>query len=200
MERMHHVHLVQHVYLRMWRGEPTSGRELSTFEDPAEVLVSYGHAAMRGLLVLVLLAGARSLPAQTTADLGAYISRHGIGVHVGGSVSRMSAFGRAEGGLTTGVHALGLRYKVLRPSDGAFVASVFGGRGSCVSVTLGERGTGCDGDWHSLIGASMGAELRSGSRGAVFVDAQRFHFPDGSTDIARWSFAAGYLFHISLDD
>lgn len=37
MERLHHVHVVQRIYLQMWLGEPSRGRELSTFADLAEV-------------------------------------------------------------------------------------------------------------------------------------------------------------------
>lgn len=37
MERLHHVHVVQRIYLQMWLGNPDRGRELSTFADLAEV-------------------------------------------------------------------------------------------------------------------------------------------------------------------
>lgn len=37
MERLHHVHVVQRIYLQMWLGDPDRGRELSTFGDISEV-------------------------------------------------------------------------------------------------------------------------------------------------------------------
>lgn len=37
MERLHHVHQVQRIYLDMWRGTPSRGRELTTFGSLAEV-------------------------------------------------------------------------------------------------------------------------------------------------------------------
>ena len=37
MERLHHVHVVQRIYLQMWLGNSDPGRELSTFADLAEV-------------------------------------------------------------------------------------------------------------------------------------------------------------------
>lgn len=37
MERLHHVHVVQRIYLQMWRGTPDRGREFATFADLAEV-------------------------------------------------------------------------------------------------------------------------------------------------------------------
>jgi uncharacterized damage-inducible protein DinB len=37
IERLHHVHVVQRIYLQMWRGTPDRGRELATFADLAEV-------------------------------------------------------------------------------------------------------------------------------------------------------------------
>jgi uncharacterized damage-inducible protein DinB len=37
MARLHHVHLVQRIYLQMWLGKPDRGRELETFTDLAEV-------------------------------------------------------------------------------------------------------------------------------------------------------------------
>lgn len=37
MERLHHVHVVQRIYLQMWRGNSDPGRELSSFADLAEV-------------------------------------------------------------------------------------------------------------------------------------------------------------------
>ena len=37
MECLHHVHVVQRIYLQMWLGEPNRGRRLSTFADLAEV-------------------------------------------------------------------------------------------------------------------------------------------------------------------
>ena len=37
MERLHHVHVVQRIYLQMWRGVPDRGRELATFADLREV-------------------------------------------------------------------------------------------------------------------------------------------------------------------
>lgn len=37
MERLHHVHVVQRIYLQMWLRAPNRGRELSTFTDLSEV-------------------------------------------------------------------------------------------------------------------------------------------------------------------
>ena len=37
MERLHHVHVVQRIYLQMWLGDPDRGRELSAFADITEV-------------------------------------------------------------------------------------------------------------------------------------------------------------------
>lgn len=37
VERLHHIHLVQRIYLQMWLNHPERGRELSTFSGPAEV-------------------------------------------------------------------------------------------------------------------------------------------------------------------
>jgi uncharacterized damage-inducible protein DinB len=37
MERLHHIHVVQHIYLRMWLGSPEPGREVTDFADLAEV-------------------------------------------------------------------------------------------------------------------------------------------------------------------
>lgn len=37
MERLHHVHQVQRIYVDMWRGAPSRGRELATFGSLAEV-------------------------------------------------------------------------------------------------------------------------------------------------------------------
>ena len=38
MERLHHIHMVQRIYLRMWQGAPDRGRELDSFQDLQEVL------------------------------------------------------------------------------------------------------------------------------------------------------------------
>jgi len=43
MERLHHVHVVQHVYLQIWQGQPHDVRELSTFGTLADL-----HAWARG--------------------------------------------------------------------------------------------------------------------------------------------------------
>lgn len=37
MERLHHIHVVQRIYLQMWLGQPNRGRELSAFNDLLEV-------------------------------------------------------------------------------------------------------------------------------------------------------------------
>lgn len=37
MARLHHIHVVQYIYMRMWSGEPGLGRELATFRDLEEV-------------------------------------------------------------------------------------------------------------------------------------------------------------------
>jgi hypothetical protein len=153
----------------------------------------------RALLVLTVVVGARPLPAQTTMDLGGYISRHGIGVHAGAGVPRVSLFARAERWSTT-LQTAGVRAQVIALSDGGIVASFFGGRGSCPSVLFGERGTGCDDRWHKLLGGSLGVEIQSGRGGAVFAEAQRLHVVDASSDIPEWSFAAGYMFRLQRRD
>lgn len=37
MERLHHIHVVQHIYLKMWLGSPEPGRELADFADLSEI-------------------------------------------------------------------------------------------------------------------------------------------------------------------
>jgi uncharacterized damage-inducible protein DinB len=37
MERLHHIHEVQRIYLQMWLDDPDRGRELATFADLGEV-------------------------------------------------------------------------------------------------------------------------------------------------------------------
>lgn len=52
MERLHHIHVVQHIYLGMWLGSPERGRELADFADLAEVRrwARAGHADLAAYL------------------------------------------------------------------------------------------------------------------------------------------------------
>ncbi len=59
-ERLHHIHLVQWVYLQVWRGDPFEPRELDTFESLAEI-----HTWARGFYREL----AEYLPTVTEAGL-----------------------------------------------------------------------------------------------------------------------------------
>jgi hypothetical protein len=161
--------------------------------------VNLRHARSAWMLASVLCASIlTTLPAsgqQTHVDLGLYLSRHGPGLHAGFGSAALSGYVRAEQ-WSTAVRTAGLRLRLAAPSDGNVYVAGMIGSGRCPSVLIGERGTGCDDEWHTLYGGALGLEVLNGRRGVVFAEVQRLHIADGSEDIPEWSFAVGYMLRL----
>lgn len=65
MERLHHIHVVQHIYLGMWLGRPERGRELADFADLAEVQ-GWARAGHAGLATYLGDLDPQTLPSPVT--------------------------------------------------------------------------------------------------------------------------------------
>lgn len=146
-----------------------------------------------GVIGLLLVPVMSPVQAQSVhASIGGFAARHGAGIEIDGGMRHVSLFVRAEGFEST-LASGGLRAR-LRLTGGSIYVSGFVGSGRCPVAELGGVATGCDGDWHTLIGAALGLELDASRHVSLFVDGGRIHMTDSSTDLPPWTFAAGIRF------
>jgi len=73
-DRLHHVHLVQHLFLQAWRGEDPSIREKSDFPDAA-ALARWGREALVAVQAFLGATDAATLEQELRVPWAAYYER-----------------------------------------------------------------------------------------------------------------------------
>jgi hypothetical protein len=144
--------------------------------------------------LLIPIASADTYAQRGSASVGAFASRHGLGVEAAGGLGPVSLFGRAEG-FDTRILSAGLRARLMMSGGSVYAAGVIG-TGRCRRVETSGVATGCDGEWHGLAGAALGLELNVGRRFSLFLDGGNLSALDSSADIPSWTFAAGLRLHL----
>ena len=132
---------------------------------------------------------------RTSASLGAYAARHGLGAEAmvmvherAGPVLRIEGFGLAVEKATW----LGVRLNVVSHSNSKVYLSPLVGTHYCYPNTLGGTGSGCDFDaeWNTGYAVVAGFDLLMGSSHPWSVGAESGHRFVEAGSRSRWVFAA----------